>query len=97
MIKLPNFYYESATDSLSIFLKKARKTHDVKINDNLIFVRSDKNNEIVGIEILSFSKLDKEKLNEQMPTNIDLMKLPIQDYSRDVLNIHGTYSMNVLK
>ncbi len=97
MIKSPDFYYEATNDCLSLFIKRTRNTYIEEFAENIILIKSEKNNKIVGIEILNFSAMDKEELNKLLPIDFDINKLPIHQYDRDILNINNVYSMNVFK
>lgn len=97
MKKLPDFYYEATTDCLSIFIKRTRNTYMEELIENIVLIKSEKNNKIAGIEILNFSTMDKEALNKILPIDFDINELPIHQYDRDVLNINNAYSMNIFK
>lgn len=59
-----NIYYDGATDSLYIFLKKGKEEYFEEIKPNII-IEFNKKNQPLGIEILNASRIFKKIVKNQ--------------------------------
>ncbi|MEX2017406.1 MAG: DUF2283 domain-containing protein [Candidatus Pacearchaeota archaeon] len=74
-----NIYYDEEGDYLEISRENASPTYGEEIEDDITLIKSEKNDEIVGIGIINFKNRTKslKEIKVNLPFNINFSSLGV--------------------
>lgn len=64
------YYYDSSFDTINIYLGRASDFYSEEEIRGVYFIRNEVNEELIGIEILNYSKINKEKISLLLPQDL---------------------------
>lgn len=66
-----SYRYDPKFDTLNVYLGKAENFYSDEHETGIFFIRNEFDDSIIGVEILYFSKRDKERLNKDFQFNFN--------------------------
>jgi hypothetical protein len=71
-------YYNSRFDTLNLYLGKAKEFYSEE-DSGIYFIRDESTDELIGIEIMYYSKRSEDFLKKKIPVNFDFNQCVIRE------------------